>query len=103
MVGKTGRKCSSQGINVIAGGSKCMEDLYKASLPQKSSKFDRYIHHIVPAPIRGYKIWDWVYLRALNSKCLPPLERATASSKANSNSVSGYLKRQSNQFGRHIT
>jgi hypothetical protein len=35
---------------VIAGGSKCMEDLYKASLPQKSSKFDRYIHHIVPAP-----------------------------------------------------
>jgi hypothetical protein len=62
MVGKTGRKCSSRGINVIAGGSKCMEDLYKASLPQKSSKFDRYIHHIVPAPIRGYKIWDWVYL-----------------------------------------
>src|ERR1700747_1426578 len=62
MVGKTGRKCPSQGINVIAGGSKCMEDLYKASLPQKSSKFDRYIHHIVPAPIRGYKIWDWVYL-----------------------------------------
>src|ERR1700739_4468746 len=50
MVGKTGRKCSSQGINVIAGGSKCMEDLYKASLPQKSSKFDRYIHYIVPAP-----------------------------------------------------
>src|ERR1700747_3755829 len=62
MVGKTGRKCSSQGINVIAGGSKCMEDLYKASLPQKSSKFDRYIHHIVPDPIRGYKICDWVYL-----------------------------------------
>src|SRR6202007_2102822 len=62
MVGKTGRKCSSQGINVIAGGSKCMEDLYKAALPQKSSKFDRYIHYIVPAPTRGYKIWDWVYL-----------------------------------------
>jgi hypothetical protein len=56
----TGRKCSSQGINVIAGGSKCMEHLYKASLPEKSSKFDLYIQHIVPAPSRGHKIRDWV-------------------------------------------
>src|SRR5215475_6457927 len=39
MVGNTGRKCSSHGINVIGGGSKSMEDLYKRSFSEKSRKF----------------------------------------------------------------
>jgi hypothetical protein len=39
-----------------------MEDLYKASLPEKSSKFHLYIQDIVSVPSRGYKIRDWAYL-----------------------------------------
>src|SRR5271165_5957854 len=38
MVGKTGRKCSSHGINVIAGGSQGMEKLYKGSPWQNPAK-----------------------------------------------------------------
>ena len=38
-----------------------MEALYKAIASVKNrAKFDRYIHHSVPAPIREYKIWDGV-------------------------------------------
>jgi hypothetical protein len=38
MVGKTGRKCASQGMNVIAGGSQPMSNLYNASLSPHSRK-----------------------------------------------------------------
>src|ERR1700740_1240338 len=64
MVGNTGRKCISQGINVIAGGSQCMRYSYKPSLSQKSSKFDQLTHQIVSMLTCEYKIWDWIYLPA---------------------------------------
>src|ERR1700739_2167585 len=62
MVGNTGRKCISQGINVIAGGSQCMRYSYKPSLSQKSSKFDQLTHQIVSMLTCEYKIWGWIYL-----------------------------------------
>src|SRR5208283_839237 len=62
MVGKTGRKCSSHGINVIAGGSQGMENLYKGSPCRKSSKIAIQIHHIVVDITLEHIIWDWFYL-----------------------------------------
>src|SRR5208283_209138 len=62
MVGKTGRKCSSHGINVIAGGSQGMENLYKGSPCRKSSKIAIQIHHIVVDITHEHIIWDWFYL-----------------------------------------
>src|ERR1700726_3014267 len=64
MVGNTGRKCSSQGINVIGGGSQCMGNLYKALLSQKSRKFDAKIQLIVPKSTCVHNMWDWIYLGA---------------------------------------
>jgi hypothetical protein len=59
MVGNTGRKCASQGINVIGGGSQCMGNPYKALLSKKSRKFDAEIQLIVPKSTCVHKMWDW--------------------------------------------
>src|ERR1700759_3150059 len=53
MVGNTGRKCSSQGINVIWGGSQCMGNPYKALLSPKSRKIRRRIQLIVSKYTHG--------------------------------------------------
>jgi hypothetical protein len=60
MVGNTGRKCSSQGINVIGGGSQRMGNFYKALLSPKSRKFDAEIQLIVPKSTRLHNRWDWI-------------------------------------------
>src|SRR5271165_3974910 len=72
MVGNTGRKCSSQGINVIGGGSQCMGNLYKALLSQKSRKFDLQIQQIVPTSAIEHNMWGLVvHIRCLLAKRLP--------------------------------
>src|ERR1700760_1133931 len=63
MVGNTGRKCSSQGINVIWGGSQCMGNPYKPLLSPKSIKIDRRIQLIVSKSTHEPNIWGLVVVR----------------------------------------
>src|SRR5580692_9945356 len=63
MVGNTGRKCSSQGINVIGGGAQCMGNIYKALLSPKSRKFDLRIQLNVPEPTLEHNMWGLVLPR----------------------------------------
>src|SRR5580693_4711738 len=63
MVGNTGRKCSSQGINVIGGGAQCMGNIYKALLSPKSRKFDLRIQLNVPEPTLEHNMWGLVLYR----------------------------------------
>ena len=65
MVGNTGRKCSSQGMNVIGGGSQCMGNLYKALLSHKSRKFDLQIQQIVPKSAIEHNMWGLVVSKAV--------------------------------------
>jgi len=71
MVGNTGRKCISQGINVIAGGSQSMRYSFKPSLSQKSSKFDQQIQQIVPKSTSEHNMWDWIYISTVDKMAKP--------------------------------
>src|ERR1700750_373230 len=81
MVGNTGRKCSSQGINVIWGGSQCMGNPYKPLLSPKSIKIDRRIQLIVSKSTHEPNIWGLVVARASPENALFP-RRHTLQDKA---------------------
>jgi hypothetical protein len=63
MVGNTGRKCSSQGINVIGGGAHRMGNLYKALLSPKST----CKYNLLCPNYPGTRYVDWLYSKTNKS------------------------------------